>query len=200
MPGLPWCLLQSMERPNANRCRVSLAVVLLVVGATGHPAWGQSKPQSPDVPPQANKVQSMSEAKADCQALLNSVLPFAKQMLSQHGAFYPYGGAMRPDGQVIAVGGYNGVEHPAPSEILTLLKGAFTTGARQGEYKATALVVDSRFTFSATGEKTDAISVSLDHRAGYSVTVIFPYKLENKQLVVAAPIAQHGKADIFPGQ
>jgi hypothetical protein len=26
------------------------------------------------------------------------------------------------------------------------------------------------------------------------------YKLENKQLVVAAPIAQQGKADIFPPQ
>jgi len=39
----------------------------------------------------------MKDAKAGCEALLNSVLPFAKQMLSSHGELYPYGGATRSD-------------------------------------------------------------------------------------------------------
>ena len=53
----------------------------------------------------------MSGAKAECEALMNSVLPFAKQMLGRHGEFYSYCGAMRANGEIVSVAGYEGQEH-----------------------------------------------------------------------------------------
>lgn len=139
----------------------------------------------------------MKQAKSDCEMLLNSVLPFAEQMLRKHGEFYPYGGAMRTDGQIISVGGDNGSEHPKSVDIIELLETAFVAAAKKGDYKATALVTNSSLTLSSTGEKTDAIVVSLDHRDGYSVIVMFPYTITNGQLVMQAPIAQKGAGKVF---
>jgi hypothetical protein len=119
-------------------------------------------------------------------------------MLIEHGTFYPYGGAMRPDGQLVSIGGYDGTEHPPFAEIARLLKSGFIDAAKKGEYKATALVTDSRFTFSTSGEKTDAIAVALNHRDNYSVTVIIPYKINSGKLVLGATIGQKGEADVFP--
>ena len=51
---------------------------------------------------------------------------------------------------------------------------------------------------SSTVEKTDAIAVALDHRDGYSVMVIYPYRFHAGRLVIEAPIAQQGAAEIFP--
>jgi hypothetical protein len=56
----------------------------------------------------------MDSPKAECEILMNSVLPFAKQMLDRYGEFYPYGGAMRADGQLTSVAGYDGREPPRP--------------------------------------------------------------------------------------
>ena len=53
-------------------------------------------------------------AKADCEVLLNAVLPFAEKMLGEHGEFSPYGGAMRPNGEIISVSGYDGVAKGLP--------------------------------------------------------------------------------------
>lgn len=112
----------------------------------------------------------MSDPKADCQALVNSVLPFAQQMLTAHGEFYPFGGAMRPDGQLVAIAGYDGSEHPPSVDLITLMKDGFIAAARKGEYKATAMVYDARVKLPSTEEKPDAIAVSLNHRDNYSVS------------------------------
>jgi hypothetical protein len=40
-------------------------------------------------------------AKADAETLLNAVMPFAERMLAEHGEFYPYGAAMKPDGEIV---------------------------------------------------------------------------------------------------
>ena len=47
---------------------------------------------------------AISDAKVDAETLLNSALPFAEKMLSEHGEFYPFGEAMKPDGQIVSVG------------------------------------------------------------------------------------------------
>src|SRR5262249_44675146 len=121
----------------------------------------------------------MSSPKEDCEVLMNSVLPFAEQMLTTYGEFIPFGGAMRPDGELISVGGDDGNEHPKSVDIIALMKEAYVAAARSGEYKATAIVYDVRITLPATGDKSDAIAVSLDHRDNYSIVVFFPYRLDN---------------------
>lgn len=142
----------------------------------------------------------MSEAKTDCAALAGSVLPFAEQMLTTHGAFIPFGGAMRADGQIVSIAGYDGSEHPQPSDVIALMKSGFVDGARRGEYKATALVYDVRVRLTSTEEKSDAIAVSLNHRDNYSVVVLFPYEIDGGKLTLGSVLTQEGEADIFPAQ
>lgn len=75
---------------------------------------------------------------------MNEVLPFAQQMLERHGEFIPYGGAMKPNGEIVSVAGYDGDEYPPSQDIIDLLKDAFRAAGRSGEYKATAIVFDVR--------------------------------------------------------
>jgi hypothetical protein len=137
------------------------------------------------------------DPKADCESLLNAVLPFAQQMLNRHGEFYPYGGAMTTDGQITSVAARDGEEHPASADVIQFLKSAFVAGARQGKYRATALVHDVRVRLPSDGRKSDAIAVSLNHRNDYSVTVVFPYTIENAKAVIGPAFAQKGEADVF---
>jgi hypothetical protein len=138
-----------------------------------------------------------SDPKADCEALMNSVLPFAEQMLSSHGEFLPFGGAMRSSGELVSVAGYDGDERPHSADVIRLIKGGFIEAARQGQFKATALVYDVRIKLPSTDDKSDAIAVSLNHRDNYSIVVIFPYKIDSGKLTVGNALAQKGEADIF---
>ena len=140
----------------------------------------------------------MSDAKADCEALMNSVLPFAEQMLTTHGEFIPFGGAMRPDKEIISIGGYTGEEHPRSVDVIDLMKKAFAAAARNGDYLATAIVYDVRIKPPSANENSDAIAVSLNHRDDYSVVVYFPYRIDDGKLTLGTAFAQKGAADIFP--
>ena len=142
----------------------------------------------------------MSDPKADCEALMNSVLPFAEQMLTTHGEFIPFGGAMRPDRQLVSVAGYEGNEHPKSVDVIALMKEGMVAAARKGEYRAAVIVYDVRVTLPSTDEKSDAIAVSLNHRDNYSVIVLLPYKIDAGTLILGTAFAQKGEADIFPAQ
>ena len=139
----------------------------------------------------------MSSAKADCEALLEAVVPFAERMLREHGEFFPYGGALDPHGGITNVAGYDGREQPPSEDIIALIKEAFVEGARAGSYVATALVYDVRITVPTSREDSDAIAVSLNHRDNYSVVVLFPYQLSDGELKLGATIAKRGEADVF---
>jgi len=142
----------------------------------------------------------MSDPKADCEALIGLVLPFAEQMLTTCGAFIPFGGAMRPDGQIVSIGGYDENEHSQSTNVIALMKRGFVEAARRGEYKATAVVYDVRVELPSTEEKSDAIAVSLNHRDNYSVVVLYPYKIDGGEPIFGTVFAQEGEADIFPVQ
>ena len=85
----------------------------------------------------------MDNPKADCEALMNSVLPFAEQMLTTHGEFIPFGGAMRPDGQHVSISGDDGNEHPKSDDIIAIMKEGFVATAHKDEFKATAAGLDT---------------------------------------------------------
>jgi len=136
-------------------------------------------------------------AKADCEELMNAVLPFAEEMLGRHGEFFPFGGAMRPSGEIMSVAGYDGREHPPSLDIIRLIKEAFVQGATQQTYKATALVYDVRIALPGDGVKSDAIAVSLNHRDNYSVIVMFPYTLRGTEVLIGEAMAEAGEGDVF---
>ncbi len=78
----------------------------------------------------------MTTPKAECENLMNAALPFAEQMLQKHGEFFPYGAALKANGEIASVAGYDGREHPPSNDIIRLLKEGFVKGANSGEYKA----------------------------------------------------------------
>ena len=118
-------------------------------------------------------------------------------MLSRHGEFFPFGGAMRPSGDIVSVAGYDGKEHPPSADVIRLIKDGLIQAAHKDEYKATALVYDVSVKLPLTEEKSDAIAVSLNHRDNYSVVVFFPYKITDVKLAIGAAFARQGEADIF---
>jgi hypothetical protein len=63
--------------------------------------------------------------KHDLEQLLSAAVPFAEQMLMNHGEFFPYGSSMNGDGKISAVGGYTGGEHPKSTERIGLLRAGF---------------------------------------------------------------------------
>ena len=141
------------------------------------------------------------QPKADCEAVMNFGLPLVAEILKQHGEFVPFGAAMRPNGEIVCLGAYDGREVPSLAgsfgDIIRALKDAFVAGARRQEYVATALFYEVGATMPATAEHVDAVAVSLNHRERYSVLVLLPYKLEDGDVVYDAPMAQPGEADIF---
>jgi len=109
---------------------------------------------------QAN-AQDTTKAKAECEELMNVLAPFAQQMLEKHSEFFPFGGTMKGNGEIAHVAGYDGREQPPSADIIKLLKDGFRSGARSGQYKATGLVYDVRVVLPSSGQKSDAIAVSL---------------------------------------
>lgn len=180
-------------------------LLLSLIGVSLGCAHGNSAPAAPQVAaPKMSSTSSdvggstMRSAKEECEDLMNSVLPFAHKILTQHREFYPFGGAMAPDGKIIAVGGDPGEEHPGSQEVIDLLERGFQEGARTGKYKATAVVVDMRVVPPGKNTKQDAIAVRLDHRDGYSAVVVFPYSIGSSgEVTIAAPFAVKGAERIF---
>ena len=135
----------------------------------------------------------MIDPKADCEELMNRVVPFAQQILTTYGEFFPFGATMRPDREIALAAGYDGVERPPSEDVIRVLKRGYIQAAREGLLVATALVYDTRI----PNEKTDAITVSLNHRDNYSIVVIFPYKIENGKVTLAPALSKKGEADVF---
>lgn len=137
-------------------------------------------------------------AKADCEVLLNFLLPFAEQMLGEHGEFYPFGAMMEPDGELVSLSGDDGNEYPAPQDIADLIKGAFVEAAAAGTCKATALVRKASLVLPGDGVASDVVAVFLDHQDAYSVIVMVPYDIDGGHVTLGELMAQAGDGDIFP--
>ena len=136
--------------------------------------------------------------KADVEALMNSLLPFAKKMLGEHREFFPFGGHMKSDGTVVWEGAHDGREQPPSQDLIDLLHRSHQKQAQLKSIRACATVYDIRTIPPNRTEKLDAIAVDLDHESGYSVVVIFPYSFTADGLLhVEPPFATKGKAAIF---
>jgi hypothetical protein len=143
------------------------------------------------------RAETLQHPKAECELLMNAVLPFAEKMLKKDGEFFPYGGVLKSTETIASLAGYDGRERPPSTDVINLLKKGFVDGAKSGEYRATALVYEVRVVVPSSGKKSDAIAVSLNHRANYSVIVYYPYELKKGVLTYGEVFAQKGEFDIF---
>jgi len=115
-------------------------------------------------------------AHPDLDELLNAVLPFAQQMLSDHGEFFPFGSAMTVDGKIEELAAFTGDERPSSEELIALLTRGLRQKATAGEIRAAAICYDVRTIPPGHSEKTDAVCVSLEHQDGETADVYLPYK------------------------
>ncbi len=145
----------------------------------------------------AAEATSASTREAECENLLNAVLPFAEQMLKKEGEFYPFGAVLKVEGEIAYLAGYDGREQPPSQDIIHLLKTALVQGASSGQYEATVLVYGVKAKLPDSGQMSDAIAMSINHRAGYSVIIVLPYQLRNGQIVYGEVFTQKGERDVF---
>jgi hypothetical protein len=136
--------------------------------------------------------------KEECEVLMNALMPFAQKMLAKNRAFLPFGASMSATGQVAAAMGAPTNEHADANELISTLEQGFRDGAKKGQLKATGIAVDIKIVPPGKTAKQDAVEIRLDHRAGYSVRVIFPYSFSDKgDLAIEAPFAAAGAGRVF---
>jgi hypothetical protein len=132
-----------------------------------------------------------------CDQLINALFPFAQQMLTRAGTFYPFGAVINASGQVESVGGYNGNEHPQPGEIIDLLTAGFRQRIAEGSCRAVGICVDVRFVPPGQTEKVDAALASLEDASG-GLNVYLPYRKQaDDRIVYLDLVSMHAQQTIF---
>jgi hypothetical protein len=142
----------------------------------------------------------MADPKEEIQQLLNYLLPFAEQMLSSHGEFYPYAATMNAGGEVQAVSAA-GDEQPDVGELLTALHAELREQAAEGRIRASGIAADVSLTDPDSGEVTDAVQLELDHVETEAVDVYVPYTSDDDDdgIKFGELVAAPGQAPIFQG-
>jgi hypothetical protein len=149
--------------------------------------------------PKSNLQSSLVDAKADVQRLVDSALPFAEQMLRQYQEFHPFGAHIGNDGRIGNDGAYDGDEHPNPADLIELLERSYREDATRKGLRACVILYDVRVVPPGKKEKQDAIAAAVDHRAGLSLVVVYPYRFDaNHELQIEAPFTMKGATNIFP--
>ncbi len=114
-------------------------------------------------------------ARPDLEEVMNTLIPFAQQMLAKAGEFFPFGASMRPDGTLAQNGTYTGSEHPPSQELIDLLVAGFQRDAAAGSLRAAGICFDVRIVPPGATEKSDAICVQLEHADGEAIEIYVPY-------------------------
>jgi len=136
--------------------------------------------------------------KQEAEVLVNELLPLAKRMLSEFGEFYPYGGYMKLNGEIVHVGARDPkTAHPKSKDLIRILKRSFSEIAKNGQAKAIAIVFDVRISLPNSGDKTDAIQVNVEHAGNYAAEIFFPYRVANKEVIFGKTLAQEGEYEFF---
>src|SRR5438067_1777344 len=108
-------------------------------------------------------------------------IDFAKLMLTKSGSFYPFGAALSQAGEVKAVGGWNGEEHPQSLEIYKLLADRFRSEATEGKISGAALAADVNIPAQYSPVWPDGLRVHLESPE-YSRYIYVPYRVSKPGL------------------
>lgn len=135
----------------------------------------------------------------DLDQLLSALIPFAQEQLDKHGEFFPFGGVMKPDGEMGLVA--RGDDGPDESDDM---RNQLMLGLRHevSDGKARAAAVCADMTFRYEGEEAtdarDAIGVHLEC-PGEAVMVYLPYsKAEDGSYEYGDLVGSAQPAVIFP--
>jgi hypothetical protein len=109
-------------------------------------------------------------------------LDFAKRMLEDSGAFHPFAAKISPSGDVIAVGGWTGDEHPKAVELVKLITDALRAEAKENSIIGAAIAVDVNIPAEFSSPLPDGVRVQLESE-GYARYIYVPYKIEAVRLL-----------------
>jgi hypothetical protein len=130
-------------------------------------------------------------------------LDFAKHMLDKCGEFLPFAAALTPSGEVKAIGGWTGEEHPAPAELYQLLSSALRSEAVGEKIIGSAVAVNVNIPSAYSPHWPDGIRVHLECD-GYSRYVYVPYAIttsgwlkRKRDVSLADPFAVEAGSEIF---
>lgn len=127
----------------------------------------------------------------EAEAVMNVLLPLAKEALTRYGAFTPFGAVMRTDGSILPVRAEGGGEQP-PQQVIDALVSAFRAGSGQEAYRSTGMALQIRTTVPGTQGQTDAVAVQLEHEDGCAIVVVYPYRRDAEGAVAfQPPFARH---------
>lgn len=112
---------------------------------------------------------------SDLQALIDSLLSWAKSMIGENGSFSPFGAVMYADGSIQWVAADTGEEYPSSQVLIDMLTEMFKRMAASGEIRAATICYDGLTIFPGESVKIDVISFALEHRSGDSSTALRPY-------------------------
>ena len=139
----------------------------------------------------------MPEPTDEIQELLNFLLPYAEQMLNQHGEFYPYAAALDAEGELNAVGAEVDDDTPDVGELLLALHQGLREQAAEGAIRASGIAADVTLTDPDSGETTDAVQVELDHADADAVDIFVPYETEAEGIKFGELVAGEGREPVF---
>jgi hypothetical protein len=130
-------------------------------------------------------------------------LDFAKHMLEDSGSFIPFGASLAPSGEVRAVAGWNGEEHPEPTEMNQLLVEALRAESVEGAISGAAIAVDVNIPASYNPPYPDGIRVLLEGE-NYSRFIYVPYVIKTggflrrtREVSLAEPFSVEVEPTIF---
>jgi hypothetical protein len=119
-------------------------------------------------------VTGVTMLQADFDALTNVLLPFAKEMLSKHKGYFPFGATISTEGTLERWMADPG-DNKESNAIVEVMVRAFHSQAKEGKVRATGMCMDVKTVPPGESEKVDAIRIHLEHSAGRAVEVIVPY-------------------------
>ena len=142
-------------------------------------------------------MRRLEEPGNDLERLVKRFLPEAKSALEKTGSFEPFGAAVLREGGIRRIHSDETVELKSPDHVVERLSNSLRNGAKKGAYSATVAVLHVAVK-RADGGTRDAVQVKLDHCAGTSLELFFPYRMKRPGVATfGRAFSREGESEIF---
>jgi hypothetical protein len=141
----------------------------------------------------------MTTPAEEMDALLDALVGFAKQMVDERRAFYPFAAEVTAEGTLQMVTADLDADRPPSDAVLESLEARLRAAATAGEVRATGVCADVRLVQAPGEPEGDAIRVDIEHAAADPVRVFLSYDVDpSGRLVYGDPLAEPGRRRVFP--
>lgn len=131
----------------------------------------------------------MTPSKQESDMLVDAVLQVGKCLLERHGEFTAYGGLLEVDHSVHIVGVTDSL-NSAGVVSLEALRRELRERVEAGEAIAAAIAQGVRVVPPGDAHPRDAIEVLVQHRDSYCADLFYPYRLQDRAVVIGHSFAQ----------